>query len=36
MLLENNPTKRIIADALLSKNSQTFPKNKPSFDFNVF
>ena len=36
MYPENNPTKRIIAEALLIKNSQTFPENKPSFDLNVF
>ena len=34
--MENNPTKRIIAEALIIKNSQTFPENKPSFDLNVF
>ena len=31
MYPENNPTKPIIAEALLIKNSQTFPENKPSF-----
>ena len=36
MYPENNPTKRIIAESLLIKNSQTFPENKPSFDLNVF
>ena len=36
MYLENSPKKRIIAETLFIKNSQTFPENKTLFDLNVF